>query len=959
MRRRVLAVPAAGDLDSLALVVAHLAHYLSHVAVERVTVPVDSVMHAAARRWLDSPVLPSAFAGSVVGRIEAIRDRIVLAKWTGDPETLGFSNDLVLDWDVAATRLEPWASVKAAYRPNRSVFECDWRATRLGADWIAEAARILLLGRRYDDSPNESVNAFLERLGPADHAYVVGSGPSAQSALDFDLSDGVRIISHSAILDPELMAHVRPHVVAVADPIYFGPSTYADRFLQALALQSDDHELAVVTTERCAPLLRAYLPDLGERVLGLRRGTEAWPVNLDLLAEPAVRPFPAVLTHLVLPLAASLSPSIRLVGFDGWPSDDGGIGQQWLAPGLEDEVRDVRLVHPGYFEFDAADDDLDATLERLCAQIEERGIEVHPLARSGIPALRRRSSGLPHLRLAPRASTGPSLVSLTPDWISDFGHFGPFERRVHAASAAAGLPHIALASAGLEPQADWQVPLFSEATLPSGRFAPTGKHFEAELRRGLASLELPAGSAVFLYTADVWQIAALLLVAADHRHVRFVANLMRSHDWIEEALASPVPWTDRLVDLLRSCLECAAGTNVEVTVDTEALAKNVMLLTGQRVSIWPMITVSNPSAARNDRVGTNDATHIVAPVQALVGRGFQDLVALAERLHDRIARGEVRMTARWPLGADRAMARMAEQFESHGGQLLRDFLTDDQFAQLVQSADVVLIPYPTRPFRTRTSAVVVDALLAAKPVVAVRGTWAGDLVERHRAGSTYPEGDVAGLESAVAKVIGELDDFRAKAAEAREVVAIEHAPDRLIAFLSIPPGTTSADFVPGDLASLRDQTDQMRRIHQEQSRLEGSIQVRQAVREDDLLRVADSLRDEIELLRRAINYRDRAAARAEAGRPATSSKPVRQATGQRTGGRVIGLTLVVISLAALLALGLDTVGIVELEVLWILAVALLPVGLILTTISGRRRRRTEAFLDGVRRPRGGADTGHD
>ena len=115
------------------------------------------------------------------------------------------------------------------------------------------------------------------------------------------------------------------------------------------------------------------------------------------------------------------------------------------------------------------------------------------------------------------------LVSLAPDWIGDAGHHGPFERRVHEVAEATGHAHIALASAGLQPVADWQVPTFSEPTYGSGgRFAPAGRLFEGELRIALEHLRLRPGTVVYLYTADVWrEWRYILLSQPTSRTARF------------------------------------------------------------------------------------------------------------------------------------------------------------------------------------------------------------------------------------------------------------------------------------------------------------------------------------------------------------------------------------------------------------------------------------------------------
>ncbi|HEY6609235.1 MAG TPA: glycosyltransferase [Candidatus Limnocylindria bacterium] len=380
-----------------------------------------------------------------------------------------------------------------------------------------------------------------------------------------------------------------------------------------------------------------------------------------------------------------------------------------------------------------------------------------------------------------------TLVSLTPDWIDDFGHFGPFERRIHGVAEAAGYRHIALANAGLIPTADWQVPTFSEFTFAAGDgTAPVGPHFEGELRDALGHHRPGPGSIVLMYTADVWHLAAIIAVAPDHPGVRFVTNLMRSHGWIARALESPDPSVAGLLELLTSCLGASSGTNVDVAVDTEALARDVERLTGRAVLRWPMIALSDAPDGRRDREGAMAAIHIVAPVHAQNAKGFPDLVALAERVSERLQQGELRLTARSPAagtGVHSGMRRLAERFEEQGGHLVTDNMTDVGFADLIASADVALIPYRLRPFRTRTSSVTIDALLAGKPVVAVRGTWAGNLVERYGAGLTYTEGDAADMDDAISGVIGRIGAYRRRLAEMRSIIEAEHAPDRLIDFL--------------------------------------------------------------------------------------------------------------------------------------------------------------------------------
>lgn len=839
MRRRIVVVPEASDLDSFGRLAAQIGHYFSHVSAERIVVFVDAGLLDDAQAWLDAPSLPLGFGDGVRSRLGAVRDAFDLRPWPSDLGTLPMASDLVLDWDVGRRNSEPWASLKAGYESGRTLFTVDWSATPSAAASMAEAARVISIGRKFDRSQAERFRELADRIGPHESAYLVGPGHSARAALDRDLSGGARVVDGSVVLDDELMAHVRPHVLTFVDPgSSVGPSASAQRFQRALVEQAGKHDFGVVTTERNAPLLGALVPEIAGRIIGVRVGPSGWPDNVDLRANLAVRAYPDLLTTLMLPIAATLSRSIRLIGFDGL--DPGG-----------DEGREHG-----------------ATVERLLSQLEASGTKIVSLTESSIPALRRRP--------AVRADTGPPassapramLVSVTPDWSGDYGHFGPFERRVHETAERGGYAHVALTNAKLSPSAGWQHPTFSEPTFVSGRnFEPVGMHVQRELSAALEGLSLDPGSVVFFYSADVWHLAAILAVAPHHPQARFVVNLMRSHAWIASALEDPDPWAGDLARLLRSCLAAARGSNVSVTVDTVALSQDVGRLTGATPGVWPMIALARrPDVA--DRGAEPDRTiHLVSPVHASAARGYPELVRLSERLRPRLERGELRMTARWPVtGTTPGLLRMARQLEEAGVRLVRDNLGDDEFAALVASADIALIPYRLGHFRTRTSAVTIDALLAGKPVVTVKGTWSGDLVEHHGAGLTYTDGSVEEMEAAVSEVASRIEEFRRRFAEIAPVIATEHAPERLIEFLTAGSVATPASPPSeGDATDVAEMAELMRRRHHWHARAEDATRMAFVIRSDDQQRQIDTLKDEADLLRRAIAYRDRSKAARPAG----------------------------------------------------------------------------------------------
>jgi len=856
VRSRLLVIPAVDDINLFAQLMAHLGHYFGHIGCERIVVPVNAGLVSDAAEWLESPTLPPGFDERVVDRVAEVRHSVELRAWPSNLEPPVFTSDVILDWDVRRSTSEPWASLRSKYRRHKTLFEVDWCGTRLGASWFAEAAKVLGHGRAFHHEGADLLEDVLKECEVSENAFLVGTGPSVRQALDLDLSRGLRIACNTVVLDRELMDHIRPHILCFADPIFhFGPSTYAHQFQRSVVEQARRHNFTIVTTERFAALFRAHVPELAERVIGLRQGTSRWPDNLDLLRQPSVRPYPNVLTMLMLPLATSVARSIGLIGFDGRTASDTSFWTHGPTVQLDREMSQIRDVHPGFFDLDYEDYYKDhlVQLEAMIRRIEVRGIEIRPLTRSHMPPLRRRTSSQITVPTETAVSSRPRLVSLTPDWIDDFGHFGPFERRIHDVAADAGFDHLAFASAGLEPVSEWEVPAFTD---PLTGEAVVSSKFEVQLRTALKAAALGPGSVVMLYGGDVWYLPSVLEVARHHPTTRFIVNLMRSHEWIASALQEPNPWARGLAGLLKVCLAAAHETNVEVTVDTGALGRDVELLTGHSLDTWPMVALGSSSSQQTSQAHAGERPiHVLSPVYAQKRKGFGDVVGLSEQLKTRSELNEVRLSARsapQPLGFPPDIDQLLNDFLDNGGDLIQGHLSDAGYADLMASADVVLVPYRTRPFRTRTSGVVLDALLGGKPVVTVRGTWAGDLVESYEAGATYEEGDIEQLVTAISDVISDLNVLSERVRGLRETVAAEFSPERLIEFMIQRPQLQSGAPSIDDVRAVTERAELLRDLHRSREQARESSKVDVAVARDDRERSVDIRQDQIDSLERSI-----------------------------------------------------------------------------------------------------------
>ncbi|MFZ4855525.1 MAG: glycosyltransferase [Desulfuromonadaceae bacterium] len=97
---------------------------------------------------------------------------------------------------------------------------------------------------------------------------------------------------------------------------------------------------------------------------------------------------------------------------------------------------------------------------------------------------------------------------------------------------------------------------------------------------------------------------------------------------------------------------------------------------------------------------------------------------------------------------------------------------------------LVLAPYAREQFSSQVSGVVLDALLHGTPVIATRGTWPGDQVERFGAGVTIAERTPAALATAIDRVLSDWATYNARACASSSILAQEHDPIHLLQVMS-------------------------------------------------------------------------------------------------------------------------------------------------------------------------------
>ncbi len=850
---RIAVVPEVADVAAGLDLIARVGFYLAHLDPGEIVVPVaDEALSAelgeAVANISDSSALLADLDPIVVERVGRIAPALRFVERAaaldgGDPAGGGAAvvhADIVLAWDEDAVERHPWAGLIAARRAQgtRPYWSVDKRRKRLEGSIYIEAA--YRASERLDELVATNRAKFHDlylRLGTHERAYVFGTGPSVDRFGEFDFSDGLGIVCNTIVLDHELLDHVRPRLLAFADPLFhFGVSRYAAEFRAAAVVAAEKYDLTIVLPLKYYELFVSLVPQLEERTIGVPM--DQAPANLDLLADFRVHSYANVLTLLMLPLAVTFARRVGIVGCDGRaPEGEDYFWRHNPRTQLLHLIDNVAAVHPAFFEVDyeAYFEDHSTLLEELITRGEMMGVEFSSVTPSYIPALARRASGEGHWREQLRQAYDPDAkfvwLSINPDCEDEFGHYSPYDARVREAAVAAGGDLVTLASRGYrggDANEGKAAAVFTHHSYAVTRDPPDlfVDSFRAELRAVVAeAAALGLGARIpasfLMYPGSIEHLMVMLEIADEHRDsgLRFLINLFYSHPELHEPAALLERGLNRTSIVLAATRGLRAELGVLAFADTEELRDSLRQGTGESLPLWPMFSTTKlaPVAPQPGR-GERPALQVVVynPGNLQYAKGYDMFADAVVRMREDAARHSIRFVARELVrpGTDRRLLASSEKLRAAGALMLEGTLSDDEYVRHLAAADIIVVPYRRDPFMSRTSAVVSDAMLLGKPIVATKGTWAGRQVNEFGVGVTFVEDDVESLRSAILRVIRDFPAYRERAAEASDAWRRRYSPDRFVAELRAaeearptaqPPGLSAAVLgTVGELLAVRD-----------------------------------------------------------------------------------------------------------------------------------------------------------
>lgn len=223
---------------------------------------------------------------------------------------------------------------------------------------------------------------------------LIGSGPSTNliNELNINYDNTLSIICNSVIKNKELLKKINPTIMVASDAVFHsGYSKYACDFREALIEGLDlIKDMIFIVPSRDFHLYTKNLPIRFKNRIFAIESKKKKKFNINITKELYLKSTSNVLTLMMLPIAASLSDNIKLLGFDGKTKEDKNIFWKYDEKSqFINTLETTKLAHPAFYKVN-----YDKYYNIHCDQVKElidlityNKIKISNLSHSNIPAL--------------------------------------------------------------------------------------------------------------------------------------------------------------------------------------------------------------------------------------------------------------------------------------------------------------------------------------------------------------------------------------------------------------------------------------------------------------------------------------------------------------------------------------------------------------------------------------------
>jgi glycosyltransferase involved in cell wall biosynthesis/SAM-dependent methyltransferase len=247
--------------------------------------------------------------------------------------------------------------------------------------------------------------------------------------------------------------------------------------------------------------------------------------------------------------------------------------------------------------------------------------------------------------------------------------------------------------------------------------------------------------------------------------------------------------TRQMIGMLRQAVvELTAGpgfSKIRFYTDSELLSEDYTDTLKQRFQTAP-IPVDTRFVAKTVKQPSTPL-RLLYIGEARTEKGYQMLPLLAERLKDRLCKGEIQLVVQTSpniyYGLEPGIPEARAALETYPGvTILKHQILDEEYVNWMHSAHLVLLPYTDNYF-ARTSGVLAESIHAAIPAIVPSGTWLSEQLRIHGAGQFFQSGNIDSLTQAVTVIIEDYVRYAEQAFSRRNRFLSFHNPERLARFV--------------------------------------------------------------------------------------------------------------------------------------------------------------------------------
>lgn len=145
---------------------------------------------------------------------------------------------------------------------------------------------------------------------------VFGTGPSLETAKEFDFSNCVSVVCNSIVQNKDLLAHIKPQFVTAGDVVsHLGVSLYAEVFRKDLVGYLKSSEAYYLTTAPFGYLLLEQCSEIAHKVILVEQQTDEQ--NFDLTQLFCLPKLDSTFNIHMLPIIHTFCDNIFILGCDG------------------------------------------------------------------------------------------------------------------------------------------------------------------------------------------------------------------------------------------------------------------------------------------------------------------------------------------------------------------------------------------------------------------------------------------------------------------------------------------------------------------------------------------------------------------------------------------------------------------------------------------------------------------